>query len=207
MVGSAHALLGLALLWALPLAAGEGKPGFPQATPAKSVAAAKLETDDTMEKTILLRPIGIVHSPYLDAKGTPIQGIFGDQMEAWVEVQAKYVEGFRDLDGFSHAILIYHFHKSDKVEIVGQPYLEKEPHGVFATRSPHRPNHIGLSVVRIRRIEDNRLYFTEVDVLDGTPVLDIKPYVRQFDSRTNAVSGWIEKHFRGGLRPEGKADR
>jgi tRNA (adenine37-N6)-methyltransferase len=207
MDASVHASLVLALLWALPLAAGEQKPGLPQATPATDSAVAKLGAGDAMEKAIVLRPIGIVHSPYREAKGTPIQGVFDEKTEAWVEVQMKYVAGFQDLDGFSHAILLYQFHKSDKEEIVGSPYLEKQPHGVFATRSPHRPNHLGLSVVRIQQIEGNRMYFTEVDMLDGTPVLDIKPYVKQFDSRPDAVSGWIEKHFQDGSRPEGKADR
>ena len=162
------------------------------------------ETGDATDMTIVVRPIGVVHSPYKVAKGTPIQGTFGDQTEAWVELQKKYVAGLKDLEGFSHAILLYHFHKSDKEEIVGSPYLEKQAHGIFATRSPHRPNHLGLSVVKIQRIEGPRLYFTEVDILDGTPVLDIKPYVRQFDCRDNAVSGWIENHFQDGRRPEGK---
>ncbi len=111
--------------------------------------------------------------------------------------------GLKDLDGFSHAILIYHFHKSESEKLVGKPYLENEEHGIFAIRSPHRPNHIGLSVVRIMRIEANRLYFSEVDILDGTPLLDIKPYVRQFDSRDDAVSGWIERHFENGQQPQG----
>jgi tRNA (adenine37-N6)-methyltransferase len=157
-----------------------------------------------MEKSITMEPIGIIHSPYKEAKGTPIQGVFDDATEAWVELGTEYVKGLKDLSGFSHAILLYHFHHSDRVEIVGKPYLEKEDHGIFAIRSPHRPNHIGLSVVRIKRIEGNKLYFTEVDVLDGTPVLDIKPYVRQFDSREKAVSGWIERHYKGGKLPEHK---
>ena len=156
-----------------------------------------------MENPITMHPIGVVHSPYKQAKGTPIQGALGDKnAEAWVELKEKYVKGLTDLDGFSHAILLYHFHLSDKEEIVGKPYLEGQEHGIFAMRSPHRPNHIGLSIVKIKKIEGNRLYFTEVDVLDGTPVLDIKPYVKQFDSRPDAVSGWIEKHYKDGKLPE-----
>lgn len=151
-----------------------------------------------MEKPITIHPIGIVHSPYTEAKGTPIQGVFSDKAEAWVELKDRYARGLKDLDGFSHAILLYQFHLSDREEIVGKPYLEKEEHGIFAIRSPHRPNHIGLSIIKIKKIEGNKLYFTEVDVLDGTPVLDIKPYVRQFDGRNDAVSGWIEKHFKDG---------
>jgi tRNA-Thr(GGU) m(6)t(6)A37 methyltransferase TsaA len=155
-----------------------------------------------MHKTIVLHPIGVIHSPYTEAKGTPIQGVLGDKAEAWVELTDRYVNGLKDLDGFSHAILLYHFHLSDREEIVGKPYLENREHGVFAMRIPHRPNHIGLSVVKIRRIERNRLYFSEVDVLDGAPVLDIKPYVKQFDSRADAISGWIAEHFADGKLPK-----
>ena len=118
-----------------------------------------------------------------------------------MELKDKYAKGLKDLDGSSHAILLYHFHLSDREEIVGKPYLESDDHGIFAMRSPHRPNHIGLSIIRIKRIEGNKLYFTEVDVLDGTPVLDIKPYVKQFDSRPDTVSGWIERHYQGGKQP------
>ena len=156
-----------------------------------------------MPDAIVVCPIGIVHSPFKEAKGTPIQGVFDDKKaEAWVELRDEYTKGLKDLDGFSHAILLYHFHLSDRVEIVGKPYLEGQEHGIFAMRSPHRPNHIGLSIVRTKKIEGNRLYFTEVDVLDGTPVLDIKPYVKQFDSREDAVSGWIDQHFKDGKKPE-----
>ena len=148
-----------------------------------------------MDKAIELHPIGVIHSPYTEAKDTPIQGILGDETEAWIELADRYLDGLKDLEGFSHAILLYHFHLSDREEIVGKPYLENREHGVFAMRTPHRPNHIGLSVVRIQRIVGNKLYFSEVDVLDGTPVLDIKPYVRQFDSRADTSSGWVGKHF------------
>ena len=155
-------------------------------------------------ESIIMHPIGIIHSPYKQAKGTPIQGIFGKEAEAYVELKEKYVKGMKDLDGFSHAILLYQFHLSDQEEIVGKPYLESQEHGIFAMRSPNRPNHIGLSVVKIKRIEGKRLYFTEVDVLDGTPVLDIKPYVKQFDCRDDAVSGWVERHFQNGSVPSQK---
>ncbi len=154
--------------------------------------------EESSMDTIVMHPIGVIGSPYKDAKGTPIQGVFADRTEAWVEVKDKYVPGLKDLDGFSHAILLYYFHKSDREEIVSKPYLEDREHGIFAIRGPHRPNHIGISVVKIKKVEGNRLYFTEVDVLDGTPVLDIKPCVKQFDSRESATSGWIEKHYKEG---------
>ena len=149
-----------------------------------------------------VQSIGIIHSPYKEAKGIPIQGTFDDKIEAWIELRDGYADGLKDLDGFSHAILIYYFHKSQREEIEGRPFLEQEKHGIFAIRSPHRPNHIGLSVVKIKSIQHNRMYFTEVDVLDGTPLLDIKPYVKYFDSRDNVISGWVDKHFAGGRIPD-----
>lgn len=155
-----------------------------------------------MDQPILMRPIGVVHSAYKEAKGTPIQGALADKSEAYAELKDEYVKGLKDLNGFSHAFLLYYFHKSGREEIVSKPYLEDVEHGIFAIRSPHRPNHIGLSIVKIQRIEGNRLYFTEVDILDGTPLLDIKPFVGPFDNRPNAVNGWIDKHFKDGKRPD-----
>ena len=108
----------------------------------------------------------------------------------------------KDLDKFNHCILIYYFHKSDKETIEGKPFLEDEKHGIFAIRSPHRPNHIGFSVVKIQRIQGNKLYFTQVDMIDGTPLLDIKPYVKHFDSREDVISGWLDKHFKNGKIPD-----
>ena len=94
------------------------------------------------------------------------------------------------------------FHKSPGEQIQAQPFLEQDTHGIFAIRSPHRPNHIGLSIVKIKTIDRNRLYFTEVDVLDQTPVLDIKPYVSHFDQRDDVKCGWLDKHFEGGSIPD-----
>ncbi|MCK5001040.1 MAG: tRNA (N6-threonylcarbamoyladenosine(37)-N6)-methyltransferase TrmO, partial [Anaerohalosphaera sp.] len=139
--------------------------------------------------------IGIIHSPYKQVKGMPIQGKFKPGVKAYVELKSEYATGLKDLGDFSHAILVYYFHESLKEELVGKPFLENNKHGIFAIRSPHRPNHIGLSVVKIESIEKNQLHFSEVDVLDGTPVLDIKPYVKHFDVRDNVISGWIDKHF------------
>ena len=151
---------------------------------------------------IIMHPIGIIHSPYKENKDIPIQGIFKSEIDAWIELEDKYADGLKDLDKFSHAIIIYFFHKSEKEKIEGKPFLEQNKHGIFAIRSPHRPNHIGLSIVKIKRIEGNKMYFTEVDVLDGTPLLDIKPYVKHFDSRDDVVSGWLDKHFKNGKIPD-----
>ena len=149
-----------------------------------------------------MHQIGIVHSPYKESKDIPIQGRFKDDVEAWVELKEKYVKGLKDLDKFSHAILLYYFHKSEEENIEGKPFLENDVHGIFAIRSPHRPNHIGLSVVKIKCVQENKVYFTQVDMIDETPLLDIKPYVKYFDSRDDVVSGWLDKHFKNGKIPD-----
>jgi len=154
-----------------------------------------------MEK-IVIDPIGIIHSPYKNPKNIPIQGRFKENVEAVAVIKEEYKEGLRDLQEFSHAILIYHFHKIKDEKIVAQPYLEKIDHGVFSIRSPYRPNRIGFSIVKIKKVDDNKLYFTEVDMLDQTPLIDIKPYVEYFDKREDVRSGWIEKHFKDGRIPE-----
>lgn len=150
---------------------------------------------------IKMHPIGIIHSPYKTGKDIPIQGRFKDDIEAWLELKDEYTKGLKDLEKFSHAILIYFLHKSDKENIEGKPFLEDVAHGIFAIRSPHRPNHIGFTVVKIQKIQGNKLYFTEVDMIDETPLLDIKPYIKYFDSRENVVSGWLDKHFKNGKLP------
>ena len=146
-------------------------------------------------KKITMNPIGVIHSPYKQIKDIPIQGKFKAEGTACIELKDEYAPGLKDLDSFSHAIIIYYFHKSQKEEVIGKPFLEDKEHGIFAIRSPHRPNHIGLSVVKIESVKENRLHFSEVDVLDQTPVLDIKPYVKHFDARDNTLSGLIEYHF------------
>ena len=151
---------------------------------------------------IKIHPIGTIHSVYKDSKQIPIQGKFKEDVEAFIELKEKYVKGLKDLDRFSHCILIYYFHKSKKEMINAKPYLEDEKHGIFSIRSPHRPNHIGLSIVKIKKIQANKLYFTEVDMIDGTPLLDIKPYVKYFDSRKNVISGWLDNHFKNGKIPK-----
>ena len=153
-------------------------------------------------KDIIIRPIGVIHSPYKPFDEIPIQGRFKDDVEAWLELKEKYSNGLKDLDKFSHAILLYYFHKSDREDIEGKPFLEEKTHGIFAIRSPHRPNHIGFSIVKIKKIEANKVYFTQVDMWDGTPLIDIKPYVSHFDSRENTISGWIEQHFKNRKIPK-----
>ncbi len=151
---------------------------------------------------IILTPIGIIHTPYKEQKSIPIQGIFKDHIKGWVELEKKYTLGLKDLNGFSHAILIYYFHLSENEHLEEMPYLENKKHGIFAIRSPNRPNHLGFSVVKIKEIIGNKLYFYEVDMLDGTPLLDIKPYTKYFDCRENVISGWLDKHFADDVIPE-----
>jgi len=151
---------------------------------------------------IVIHPIGIIHSPYKQSTDIPIQGIFKSEVQACIELEQEYADGLKDLDKFSHAIILYYFHKSSRQGVEGRPFLEQDKHGIFAIRSPHRPNHIGLSIVKIKRIDANKMYFTEVDMLDQTPVVDIKPYVKYFDSRDNVVSGWLDKHFEDGDTPD-----
>lgn len=152
---------------------------------------------------VTMHPIGTIRSPYTNGTNMPIQGIFNSATEAYVELKDKYAGvGLKDLDEFSHAIILYYFHKSQREDIEGQPFLEVSKHGIFAIRSPHRPNHIGLSIVKIERIEANKVYFSQVDMLDGTPVLDIKPYVKYFDRRDDVRCGWLDKHFKDGNIPD-----
>ena len=150
---------------------------------------------------ITMKPIGKICSPYKECKNIPIQGIFKSDVQAHVELEEKYIDGLKDLNGFSHAIILYYFHNSRTEEIKGRPFLEHDKHGIFAIRSPHRPNHIGLSIVKIQKIQANKMYFTEVDMLDQTPVLDIKPYIKYFDSRDKVKCGWLDKHFKDGNIP------
>lgn len=153
-------------------------------------------------KEILVNPIGIINTPFKNQKNIPIQGRFHENVEGVCNIDEKYSEGLCDLEGFSHAILIYHFHKIKEEKIKAKPYLEPVEHGVFAIRSPYRPNKIGFSIVKIKKIIENKLFFTEVDMLDGTPLLDIKPFVKHFDNRENVKSGWIDKHFENGNIPK-----
>jgi tRNA-Thr(GGU) m(6)t(6)A37 methyltransferase TsaA len=146
---------------------------------------------------ITLEPIGIIHSPYQKKEDIPIQGVFKPEGVGTIEVFDKYAEGLTDVEGFSHIQIIYFFHKSNDYKLLGKPYLEDQLHGIFAIRSPHRPNHLGVSVVRLLERKGNLLKVGEIDVFDKTPLLDIKPYVPKFDDRMNVKIGWLEKHFPG----------
>ena len=142
---------------------------------------------------IRYKPIGIIHSPYKEPRGTPIQPTAAKDVEGTVEIFHEYAEGLKDIEGFSHIILVYHFHLSKEFSLKIKPYMDNSLRGVFATRSPSRPNPIGISVVRLIRVKGNILHIRDVDIVDGTPLLDIKPYVPEFDVRKVEKIGWLEK--------------
>ncbi len=142
---------------------------------------------------ITMEPIGIIHSPFVKPEGMPIQPAGALGVEGTVEVAEKFQEGLKDLDGFSHIILLYHFHLSKGFDLQVVPFMDTCLRGVFATRAPKRPNPIGLSIVRLNRIENGILHIENVDIIDGTPLLDIKPYVKKFDCQSDVRSGWLEK--------------
>jgi len=141
---------------------------------------------------VMMRPIGVIHSPFSEVEQTPIQAA-RSQALGQVEIFPEFLEGLEGLEGFSHIYLLYVFHASTSYDLRVQPFLDDHTHGLFATRHPCRPNPIGLSVVRLLGLKHGLLEIQGVDVLDGTPLLDIKPYVPDFDLRTEVRAGWYEK--------------
>lgn len=153
---------------------------------------------------IVFKPIGIIHTPFKELEGMPIQPTGAAGVQGIIEVFEAYQAGLSDLDGFSHIFLLYHLHRSQAFELQLIPFLDTVPRGVFATRAPNRPNPLGLSIVQLDGIKDGRLYVQNVDILDGTPLLDIKPYVPEFDSQQAVRSGWLAGA--GGRVKESRAD-
>jgi len=137
------------------------------------------------------RPIGVIHSPFKEPRGAPIQPKAAEGVKGTVEVFDEFKEGLADLDGFSHVILIYHFHLSEGYTLKVKPFLDDTRRGLFATRAPRRPNPIGVSVVPLVRIDGATLHVSNVDIIDGTPLLDIKPYVPEFDRKSDIRVGWL----------------
>jgi tRNA-Thr(GGU) m(6)t(6)A37 methyltransferase TsaA len=138
-------------------------------------------------------PIGIIHSPFSEPEGMPIQPTAAKSIKGTVEVFKAFQRGLKDLDGFSHVILLYHFHRSHGFSLHVVPFMDSKLRGLFATRAPKRPNPIGLSVVRLDKIKGSVLHIRNVDILDGTPLLDIKPYVPKFDAPMKVRIGWLQK--------------
>lgn len=143
-------------------------------------------------KQITINPIGIIHTPFNDIKGMPIQPLAAEGVKGHIELFPKYIEGLIDLAGFSHITLLYQLHKINGYHLMVKPFMDNKEHGIFATKSPKRPNAIGLSTVKLLGIENNVIHIEMVDMLNGTPLIDIKPFFSKFDNRTNTKSGWLD---------------
>jgi len=156
--------------------------------------------------SIVFKQIGTVRSPFTESKGTPIQPGAGKGVKGTVELKQEYVKGLKDLDGFSHIMLICQLNlcKDYSLEVI--PYMDNSLRGVFATRAPSRPNPIGISVTRLIKIENNILHIEDLDLIDGTPLLDIKPYVPEMDTRDEVRFGWLENRIQkmGYTRDDGR---
>jgi tRNA (adenine37-N6)-methyltransferase len=141
-------------------------------------------------------PIEVIRSPFQTAAGMPVQAVAAKGVEGMIELDPTYQDGLQDLEGFSYLLLLYHFHLVHRsASLVVTPFLDDQPHGVFATRSPQRPNPIGLSVVRLVRVAGSQVYIEDIDVVDGTPLLDMKPYVPAFDVREATGIGWFAQRL------------
>jgi len=142
---------------------------------------------------IVYRPIGLIHSPFNRLEEMPIQPASDSSGPGVVEIFPEFVAGLKDLAGFSHIYLLYHFHEVGQARLVVTPFLDAEPRGIFATRAPRRPNPIGLSLVELVRVEGNLLHVAGLDTLNGTPLLDIKPYVPAFEPTAVVRTGWLDQ--------------
>lgn len=142
---------------------------------------------------ITFSPIGVIHSAHREAGRTPIQPAFAKGCLGRAEIFPQFAEGLKDLDGYSHIYLIYHLHLAGPGKLIVKPFLHDQEHGIFATRSPWRPNPIGLSVVELLKIEGSVIHFDGADILDGTPLLDIKPYSQRFDHIHTTKNGWQDE--------------
>jgi tRNA-Thr(GGU) m(6)t(6)A37 methyltransferase TsaA len=157
-------------------------------------AVAESRHDDvTGGEKIVFSPIGIIHSEHVRPDETPIQPVFAHQCPGSAVLFPEYAEGLNDIEGFSHLFLLYHFHRSGPCSLLVKPFLDDTFRGLFATRHPCRPNGIGLSIVRLIRREGATLYLEDVDILDGTPLLDIKPFLPVSDVPKDVRGGWTER--------------
>jgi tRNA (adenine37-N6)-methyltransferase len=145
-------------------------------------------------KPIILNAIGVIRTPHKDIKNMPIQPIAADGIQGQIELLPEYVAGLKDLEGFSHITLVYHFHKIEGFELEVIPFMDTEKRGIFSCKAPKRPNAIGISTVKLLRIEGNILHIEQVDMLDGTPLIDIKPFFPKYDNRNHVLIGWLEKN-------------
>ncbi len=140
---------------------------------------------------VVFHPIGTLRTPFTESLGTPIQPSGARGVRGSIELLPEFAEGLKDIDGFSHLVLLYYFDRSSAPRLRVVPYLDDEERGVFATRAPSRPNPLGISVVRLLAVDGTRLEIEDVDMLDGTPLLDIKPYVPSFEAEGDVRVGWL----------------
>jgi tRNA (adenine37-N6)-methyltransferase len=143
---------------------------------------------------IIIKPIGMIFTPHSDIKNMPIQPIAAEGVVGCIKMQPEYVAGLKDLEGFSHITLIYHFHKITGYELMVTPFMDNEQHGIFATKAPKRPNTIGISTVKLLGVQGDILKIEQVDMLNETPLIDIKPFYPRYDNRENVSIGWLEKN-------------
>ncbi len=148
-------------------------------------------------EAVTIRPIGILHTPFKERGGIPRQAAGAGDVTATLEILSEYESGLADLDGFSHIVVLFYMHLMNSVELTAHPPWDSRPHGVFSTCSPYRPAHLGLSVVRLEKVEGNVLTIRGVDMADGSPVLDIKPYIPSLYPRENIRTGWITGKING----------
>ncbi len=167
---------------------------FPEEEPSRSVAVPEEKPSRSVAVPVDMKQIGVIKTPFKELQDMPIQPKGAKGIKGSVEVFSEYADGLLDIDGFSHIILLYQFHQAKGFKLQTMPFLEDVVHGVFATRAPKRPNQIGMSIVKLISKKDNILEIEEVDILDGTPLIDIKPFVPNFDAQTNVKVGWLEKH-------------
>lgn len=139
-----------------------------------------------------LSKIGIISTPHKTIANIPIQSVGAEDFIGEIEIMPHLTDALDGLEGFSNIILLYHLHLIDGYQLKVKPFMDDKEHGVFATRSPKRPSPIGMSTVELLKIEGNTIWFKGADMLDGTPLLDIKPFFRQVDNRPNATSGWLD---------------
>ncbi|MFV0437096.1 MAG: tRNA (N6-threonylcarbamoyladenosine(37)-N6)-methyltransferase TrmO [Desulfopila sp.] len=139
-----------------------------------------------------MKPIGIIHTPFTELQNMPIQPVGASEVQGQVVIDPEFAAGLADLAGFSHLFLLYLFHQATRTELTVTPFMDTVPRGVFATRSPLRPNHLGLSVVRLLSVTGTTVHIQGADILDGTPLIDIKPYISAFDQVKNSRDGWME---------------
>lgn len=140
-----------------------------------------------------IKPVGVINTLFEQKSGVPIQSVFGKEHEGTITIFPEYCDGLKDLSEISHIYLLFHFNQHNDYSMVVKPYMDETPRGLFATRAPKRPSGIGLSIVEIIKIENNKIFFKGVDMLNNTPLLDIKPYVPEIDCHPTAKSGWYEK--------------